>query len=149
MAKEEDNTELFNIHIEGDTSGKLWSGDFRAKKRLSHRSHLAKDGFRRELLGGQSGAPTERADTTAKILSELWVRLTKTPSWWQELGNGLDAEDDNLIAEIYDKAYQIELKEIEAKKKKAEQVKEDLRKDSAQKAADRAAEDAEILANQK
>lgn len=132
----------FTLHEVGETTDKTYTGEFRAKKRLSHRDHLRKDQVRRELLGGQPGVPTERALSTAMILSELAVRLTKTPDWWVDAGNGIDLEDDNVIGVVYNEALKIEADAIEAKKKKAEKVQEGLRK----AAEEREAEEARLLA---
>lgn len=131
----------FTLHVVGETTERTWAGEFRAKKRLSHRDHLKKDQVRRELLGGQPGVPTERALSTAMILSELAVRLTKAPAWWAEEGNGIDLEDDNVIGVVYNDALKVETDAIEAKKKKAEKVQDDLRK----AADEREAAEADVL----
>lgn len=128
------NTAPFTIHETGDVSGETWTGEFMAKKWLSHRDHLRKDQVRRELLGGQAGAPTERALTTAMILSELAVRLVKAPSWWADTGNGLDLLDDNVIGIVYDAACKVETDAVEAKKSKAEAVQTKLREEAAKAA---------------
>lgn len=140
------NEEMFSVHIIGDTTEKAYPGDFTVKRRLSHRDQLTKDNRRRELLGGAPGMATERALSTAMILSELYVRITKAPVWWTEAGNGLDLEDDNVIGEIYDRAMKVEADAIEAKKKKAEAVQDKLRAEEAAKKADEQAEVAEMQA---
>lgn len=127
----ESNEGSFTLHVVGETSGDTWTGEFRAKKWLSHRDHLRKDQVRRELLGGQAGPATDRAMTTAMILSELAVRLTLTPPWWQERGGGLDLPDDNVIGQVYDQAMKVEADAIEAKKVKAEAVQKKLREEAA------------------
>lgn len=141
------NDAPFTLHVVGETTDLTWKGEFRAKKRLSHRDQLLKDQVRRELLGGQAGQPTERALSTSMILSELRVRLTKFPAWWTETGLGLDLDDDNVIGEMYDKALSIEQEAIDAKKKKAEAVQEKLREEQANKKADEDAEDAFLAAD--
>jgi hypothetical protein len=140
----EANDGPFTLHEVGETSDLTWKGEFRAKKWLSHRDQLLKDQVRRELLGGQTGQPTDRALTTSMILSELRVRLTKFPEWWTEVGQGLDLADDNVIGKIYDAAIGVEAEAIEAKKARAEKVQEKLRADAAKKAAEEAAEDAKL-----
>jgi hypothetical protein len=48
------------MHVVGETLHRrdlTWTGEFRAKKRLSHRDQLLKDQVRRELLGGQPERP--------------------------------------------------------------------------------------------
>jgi len=123
------NDAPFTLHVVGDSTEKTYTGEFRAKKRLSHRDHLRKDQVRRELLGGQTGTATERASTTAMILSELAVRLTKVEDWWVTSQGGLDLEDDNVIGVLYDKAIAIENDAAEAKKKAAEKAQAELKAD--------------------
>lgn len=141
------NDAPFTLTVVGDTSDTTWTGEFRAKKWLSHRDQLLKDQVRRELLGGQTGLATDRAVTTSMILSELRVRLSKFPAWWAEMGMGIDLADDNVIGEIYDKAIAIEADAVEAKKKKAEKIQEQLKAAAAKKAADEADEDEKLKAN--
>lgn len=141
------NDAPFTMHEVGDTSDLTWTGEFRAKKWLSHRDQLLKDQVRRELLGGQTGQPTDRALSTSMILSELRVRLTKFPPWWTEMGQGLDLADDNIIGVIYDKAVVIEQEAIEAKKQKAEKIQAKLREEQAKKKADEDVEDKMLAAN--
>lgn len=121
------NDAPFTLHVVGDTTDKTYTGEFRAKKRLSHRDHLRKDQVRRELLGGQAGVATERANTTAMVLSELSVRLTKWEAWWDVCGRGLDLEDDNVIGVMYDKVMEIEAEATDAKKKAAEKARDELK----------------------
>lgn len=131
----EATTESFHVSIEGDNTGEKWFGDFTAKKRLSHADHLRKDQVRREMLGGATGEPSQRAASTAMILSELTVRLTKAPGWWTDNDNGLKFEDDNIIGEVYDGAMKVEKDAAEAKKKKAEKAVEAMRKEAEEKKA--------------
>lgn len=138
----------FTLHTVGETTEKTYAGEFRAKKRLSHRDHLRKDQVRRELLGGQAGVATERALSTAMILSELAVRLTKTPEWWTEAGNGLDLEDDNVIGTVYNEAVKIETEAAEAKKKRAEAIQRSLREEAEKREEEEARLAAEVNASQ-
>lgn len=124
----------FSIHILGETTERTWAGEFRAKKRLSHRDHLRKDQVRRTLLGGEPGIPSDRAEQTARIFSELAVRLTQAPPWWTDANGGVDLEDDNVIVRVHDEAIRIENEAIEAKKKRAEKVQEELRAQAAKEA---------------
>lgn len=120
----------FSISVIGDETGEKWVGDFRAKERLTHRDTLMKDQRRRELLGQSGGEPDRRALSVAVIVSELTVRLTKMPKWFEESALGLDLEDENVLAEVYDKAIKIQLNAAEARKKAAEEKQAELRKDA-------------------
>lgn len=134
----EANDAPFTVHVIGDTTERTYTGEFRAKKRLSHRDHLRKDQVRRELLGGQAGLATERAITTSMILSELAVRLTKWESWWDVCGKGLDLEDDNVIGVLYDKVIAIENEAVEGKKKAAEKIADEVQAEVKKEAAEQA-----------
>lgn len=136
----EANEAPFTISLEGEVTGEKWFGEFSAKKRLSHKDHLRKDQVRRELLGGQTGEASQRAASTAMILSELAVRLTKSPAWWGANGDGLEFEDDNIIGAVYDAAMKVEKDAAEARKKKAEKEVEKMRAEMAEKKAKEAAE---------
>lgn len=123
----EGNDAPFSISIEGEVTGEKWTGDFSAKKRLSHRDALRKDQVRRELLGAQPGEPSDRALSIAVILSELSVRLTRTPRWWSEKNGGLDLDDENVLAEVYQKAIDIEVQDAKQRKEKAEEAIKEMR----------------------
>ncbi len=136
----ESNESSFEVRVDGEVTGEIWTGTFMAKKRLSHRDQLKKDLVRRELLGGAVGPATERANSTAMILSELAVRITKAPKWWTAMGDGLDFQDDNVISAVYDAAMAVERDAAEAHKKKAEKAIEEMRAEAATKAAAEAEE---------
>lgn len=136
----EANEHTFPFSEVGETTEEKFTGDFKAKKRLSHRDQLRKDQLRRDLLGGQPGTPTERALSTAMILSELSVRILKAPKWWTEAGEGLDLEDDNVIGRVYDLTMKPERDREDAKVKAAKVAQDQLRADAEQKAKDEALE---------
>lgn len=120
----------FSISLVGDETGEKWVGDFRAKERLTHRDTLIKDMRRRELLGSFGGDPDPRARSVAIIVAELTVRLTKMPRWFEESNLGLDLEDENVLAEVWDKAVKVQLAASEARQKAAEEKQKELRKDA-------------------
>lgn len=133
------NEAVFSLHLTGDVTGETWDGEFAAKKRLSHRNHLTKDNYRRQLLGEAGGMPTDRAIEAAVMVSELEVRLVKWPEWWTTKGKGLDLEDDNVLAEVYAKALKVEKDAADAVKKRAEEKQKELRADfDKQKAEEKA-----------
>lgn len=120
------NDAPFSINLVGDESGERMFGDFRAKERLSHRDTLMRDQRRRELLGSMGGTPDERAYGIAVIVSELSVRLTKMPRWFEEANLGLDLEDENVIADVYQKALKVQLEARKLREKKDEEDKKEL-----------------------
>lgn len=140
----EANEHTFTLNEIGEDTGEKFVGDFKCKKRLSHRDQLRKDQVRRDLLGGQPGVPTERALSTSMIISELAVRVLKAPKWWAEVGEGLDLMDDNIIGLIHDMALKPENDAAKAKVLAAKKAQDEMRKEAAdEKTEDEAAPDEE------
>lgn len=113
------NSETFVINVVGDATGETQTGKFIAKKRLSFNDQMARDNFRRKMLGEAPGEPTPRASSMATIFSELIVRLTEAPSWWVDADEGRNLEDENVIVEVYDRCMKIETDAKEEVAKKA------------------------------
>jgi hypothetical protein len=122
MAELDVNSGGFSIHLQGERTQKLWTGDFRAKKRLGHMDRIRKDGYRRELLGANPESASIEASNLAIILSELRVRLMETPEWWTNANNGALLEDEVVLLEIYNKAVKVETDAVDALKAEAEKV---------------------------
>jgi len=122
------NEHSFEISTVGNVSGETLKGKFTCKIRLSHIDRLRKDQLRREFLGtiNPDGASSE-ALYVATAISELKVRLTKTPAWWTEAKDGLDLEDENVIIEVFTKAVEAEKNAREAVLKEAATAAEALR----------------------
>ena len=97
-----DNEGSFSISLTGDVTQEKWLGNFKCKLRLSHRDSLAKDVYRRQLLGANPDQASGRAASLAFIASELSVRITSAPAWFMASDNGLELSDDNVLAAIYD-----------------------------------------------
>lgn len=116
------NTDTFTISVIGETSQEKWYGSFTVKTRLSHKDRLEQDRIRRQYLGGDPVGASQRALTSAEIFSQCAVRITKCPPWWTDADNGTDLADDNVVAEVYNKALECESKLAEELKKKAEEV---------------------------
>jgi hypothetical protein len=114
---------LFSIHVVGDTTGKLWTGEFRAKPILSFRDRLQADRMKRDLLGGDGNGASTESIVSSTIIGELGVRLTETPEWWRESQGGLGLQDFNALEAVYEGAKKVEkdhIKAIEEAGKKAE-----------------------------
>jgi hypothetical protein len=99
------NTATFTITETGEVTGRVLTGKFTVKTRLSFKEQLARDQHRRELLGPQKGDPLDenflRAVNTATVFAELHTRLTDAPSWWTSADNGLELEDDSIVGAVY------------------------------------------------
>lgn len=122
------NEASFTISVIGEVTGEKWLGIFKVKVRLSHRDYIAKDKIRREFLGPHPEGASERAVTSAEILSQLAVRIIEAPAWWAASNNGLDLNDDAVILEIYNAAIKAETDTAEALKKKAAEAEAELKK---------------------
>jgi hypothetical protein len=123
------NSETFVLDgVVGETTGTSWTGKFIAKKRLSFNDQLARDNFRRQMLGAAVGEPSARAASVAQIFSELLVRLVEAPTWWVDADEGRLLEDENVIVAVYDKALKVENDAREAVAKAAAEARGDIAK---------------------
>ena len=112
-------TEVISVNIK-DQYGDEWKGPFRIKVRLTARDLIEVDRTRRELLGGVGGTPDESVDAMIRVLSQLKVRVAESPSWWQDLSNGLDSIDWNISVEIFSAAVKAERAYLDTLRKKVE-----------------------------
>jgi hypothetical protein len=117
-----DNEKTFNINMEGETTKEKFVGSFTCKLRLSHRDSITKDNLRRTLLNGAPDTAGGRAASLAFLSSELAVRIVKSPNWYSGSDNGLDLEDDNVLAKIYELCTKAEKEAFEALHGKAEEA---------------------------
>lgn len=99
---------LFSIHLVGDTTGKLWTGEFRAKPILTFRERLQSDRMKRELLGGDGAGASTESVVYSSLIGDLTVRLTEAPEWWKESQGGLNLQDYNVLEAVYDEAKKVE-----------------------------------------
>jgi len=120
MPESNPNQESFTVDVLGDVSGVQRTGKFTVKRRLSFRDQLARDNFRRSLLGPSVGDPYVRAANLAELFSETMVRIIDAPSWWKDSDNGLELEDDNVFRAVYIKTMECD---VEAKRAMAEAAK--------------------------
>lgn len=123
------NTEKFTVDVTGETTGKTWKGVFATKIRLSHRDQFRQDEIRRDMLGKNPDTASPRAQNAAEVFSFVLAHLLEAPQWWAMNGNGLDMEDDNVVAEVYGKIVEVKVAaqkklkdEAEAARKELEQV---------------------------
>lgn len=122
------NTVDFSVNILGEVTQTNWVGNFSAKIRLSKGDELQKDRIKKELLGPNPKDSDPRAQDLAEVISQLSVRLTKSPAWWKESRNGLELADDSVLAKVYEEALRIEKEALEELQKKANEAKESLSK---------------------
>jgi hypothetical protein len=122
------NETKFSIDVVGEVSEKPWKGVFKAKIRLSHRDQLKQDELRRDLLGSKPESASARAHNQAEIFATVLIHLTESPQWWTMAGNGLDLEDDNVIAEVYGKILEAKVEAAKKLRGEAETAKTELAK---------------------
>lgn len=120
------NTEKFTVDVTGDFTGKTWKGVFATKVRLSHRDQFRQDEIRRDMLGKNPDTASPRAQNSAEVFSFVLAHLVDAPQWWTVNGNGLDMEDDNVVAEIYVKIVDIKLAAQNKLKADAEAARKEL-----------------------
>lgn len=119
----------FNIRCRGSVSGEEYLGNFLVKTRLSHLDRLQRDEARRRFLGPspEGQVPDNDAKITAEILSQLFVRVLKAPSWWVSSQNGAELLDNEPLVAVYEAALQAEQEEAEKLKAAAVQAEKELK----------------------
>ena len=128
-----DHTESFKIHITGNKTKSTWTGEFTARKYLTHRQMLEKDRLYREFLGPVS-PDMSRQQGRADALATLAVSLVKFPPFWKDSNNGLDLVDDNVLGELWDKVFAIQNPEEKAPdQKETDKLVEKTKKDESEK----------------
>jgi hypothetical protein len=118
----------FSVDIKGKTTGQSYVGVFKIKTRLSMRDRLRQDEVRRTILGVNAESATMEAQGIANAVSYLNVRITKAPSWWTDNQGGLELEDMDVLAEVYQKAFQIEEESYKVLSDDAEKARQELKK---------------------
>lgn len=132
-----DDQKAFTISVEGSTTKEKWTGKFKAKNSLSLRDQLTRDKVRRDLLGTLGGDPDDNASTIAFMVSELTVRIIESPTWWKEMGNGLDLKDENVMVEVFKQVMQLEKDLRDEMAKQTEEAEKDLKDVKEQKVEDK------------
>lgn len=116
------DTVQFSISVTGESTGEKWTGSFKMKTRLSHRDQLRLDQIRRDLLGPNPDGASPRAQNQAEVFSFIAVHLLDAPMWWKSNDNGLDLQDDNVVAEVYAQITKAKSDAIEKLKKAASEA---------------------------
>lgn len=127
------NSVTVNIHIIGDRTGNVYTGEVTIRKFLSHRQMLQKDQLLREYLKGdnvQISGQVARADQ----LSTCQTGIEKAPDWWKESNGGLDLYDDNVLVELFEQVFKVQKEAEDAVKARAKAAAEKT-KEAAKKPA--------------
>ncbi len=117
----------FSIHVVGERTQKTWSGDFRARRFLTHRQRLIKDKLYREYMGPNPAEAEVATHQTSLILSETAVGVSKAPQWWTDEGNGQDLVDENVIVKVWEEMRKIQVAAVKHLEKKGEEAKAELK----------------------
>ncbi len=118
----------FSIHVIGERTLKTYTGDFRARRFLTHRQRLQKDRLYRDNMGTNSAEAEFISHQTALIFSETFVGLSVKPQWWTDAGMGLDLVDENVIVKVWEEMRKIQGEAVKHLEKKGEDAQEELKK---------------------
>lgn len=123
-----DNNFVYHIKVVGEDTEIERVGRFVGKLRIPWRDQLRQDEIRRSLLGDKPNEASVRVANMADVVSFLKLHLTESPDWWtNELQDGMNCEDDNVVVAIYE-GLSKEIERLrEDKKKRAEAAKGDLK----------------------
>ncbi len=117
-------TATFDIHVIGETTGETYTGQFEAKQALSHLDTIKAETALRGYLGDPAGA-SPAVFTTSKMISELLVRITKSPDWWKDASMGEELVDSNVLQKVFEEAVKVQTQfndQVKAKAQAAQQL---------------------------
>lgn len=118
----------FNIHVIGERTQKTYTGEFRARRFLTHRQRIQKDRIYRENMGPNPGDAEFLVHQTALLFSDTFVGLSVKPQWWTDAGMGLDLVDENVLVQVWEEMRKIQGEATKHLNNKAEEAKEELKK---------------------
>ena len=88
----------FDINVIGNDTGKKFKGHF-VFKRMSIRQKLDAEKHEKRLTGELALSP--ETQFIVYIISYLKEGLIEYPDWWEDIENGLDFYDANVLTEIH------------------------------------------------
>lgn len=119
---------VIEIHLHGETTGKLWTGNFKCLRYLTHRQKLTRDRLVREYLGGD--APQHSTEIgRAYALATFKVALTEVPEWFRDSSYGMDLADEKLIGDLYEKIEEVQKAHREEHAKVLAQAKDEVKQE--------------------
>ena len=125
-----ETTSTFTINEVGETTGRVFSGEFKVKTVLTRRESFRADQLRREIVGASPEGSLIPADVQLEgmMIAQLQIRIVKGPQWWTESNGGLELEDLDIIAKLFGLMIKEEGKAKLALKKEATGALEKLAK---------------------
>lgn len=132
------NQETFHVKIQGDKTKEWFEGDFTVLCLLDMGQQMDV-ALRTDRYNGGSKTLPEQFKLFNRMIAELDVRVTKSPTWWSESSGGWNLHDTNIVREVFVKA--IEAEDGFGKKvaEKAETTEARAEKQPAKKADEKAA----------
>ena len=126
--KIKDNIAEFKIEVIGEQTAQTYLGEFKTKCILSIGDEIEADKAYRNLLGENLIYATQEIKELAFALAQLQVRVVESPFFWNELKQGSQCEDRNLIFEVLNKSIEGQAKFLEEKQQIINEKKSKLTK---------------------
>lgn len=141
MSAENTNQHTFSIHVIGEDTGNIYSGDFTMIRFLSSRQHFLQDQLYKRYLGENPQYSSMAAQERATFMSEINAYCVKFPEFWSKDNNGVDIPDNNVIVTVWEEITKIHNQISEARKSKVEAAAKKL-KETIEKAESKVAAEA-------
>ncbi len=123
---------IFDPSEPGSVTGEKdrYTGTFEVRKCLNPQQKALADRERRAFLGHplQNEAIDPEVAEFAYITSQLKVRVIKGPKWFMESDNLKNFLDENILIELANKVFNVELEFRKGIQEKAAKVKQELSK---------------------
>jgi hypothetical protein len=116
------DVEPISVTVVGEDSQETFVCSFKVKTLISRQDKFISDQRRRELLGPNPNDALAQNQFEAFMLGELFVRIVEPPDWWRACNFGANIRDANVIATIYNAAFDKEKERKAALKKKADEA---------------------------
>lgn len=92
----------FSFMSTGESSKQNFTGTFKVKTILTRREMFMADQVRRDIIGPNAENAMPALNGEAFMLGQIRVRILDAPKWFIDAKYGLDLEDGNVIAEIFE-----------------------------------------------
>lgn len=102
------NESVFDIDINGDTSGKRYEGQFSVRCVLNMGQKHAMELEKTRLMGNHS-SPTDELIGYAVLFANLRAKIMDGPEWWKQSIGGSNIMDENVLVAVYNKILDAEV----------------------------------------
>jgi hypothetical protein len=116
--------------MKGKFTGKTYpQSTWTAKTMLAPLERIQIDRIRREILGGTNPQHADQeAYNIADFIANCQVRLVDSPTWWKDLGRGIEVKDMDVLAQVADAAVKVERDVLEEVSKEGDEAAKILAK---------------------